>query len=102
MMLVKPNHTIFCAFQVLEAKNIRFYSNFSDENMGKKWGLSVAERAKIVTVEEEGYLGTQIAKKQKVSETVIHQTTVKFRNFGVFRTCTGLEIPGLPPKGMVT
>ena len=70
---------------VLEAKNIRFYSNFCARNMGKNRGLSVAERAKIDTLKEEGYLGRQISKKPKLSKTEIHQTTVKFRNFVNFQ-----------------
>ena len=32
----------------LEAKNIRFYLNFSAKNMGKKRGLFVAEREKFL------------------------------------------------------
>ena len=42
-------------FWFLEARNILFYSNFCAGNVGKKRGLSVAERAKIVTLNEEGY-----------------------------------------------
>ena len=38
--------SFFCAFLVLEAKNIRFHSNFGAENMGKKRAITVAERAK--------------------------------------------------------
>ena len=63
---------------VWEAKSIQFCSNFNAGNMGKKRGLSVAERAKIVTLNEEGYLGRQISRKLKLSETEIHQTTKKF------------------------
>ena len=58
------NDKMFCAFLVLEAKNIRFYSNFRVENIGKKRGLSVAERAKIVALNKKEYLGRQISKKK--------------------------------------
>ena len=53
--------------------------------MGKKRGLSVAERAKIVTLNEEGYSERQISKKLKFSKTAIHSAIVKFQNFGSFQ-----------------
>ena len=74
----------FCAFLVLEAKNNQFFSKFKAENMGKKRGLSVAESAKIVTLNEEGYSERQISKKLKFSKTAIHSAIVKFQNFGSF------------------
>ena len=52
----------------LEAKNIRFYSNFCAGNMGKKRELLVAERTKIVTLNEESYSERQVLKKLKRSK----------------------------------
>ena len=70
---------------VFEAKNIRFYSNFSAGNMGKKRGVSVAERSKIINLNKEGYSEKQILKKLKLSKTAIHQAIAKFRNFVSFQ-----------------
>ena len=70
--------------------------------MGKKRGLSVAVRSKIVTLHEEGYSERQISNRVKFSKTAVHQAIVKFRNLGVFKICTDPEDPGLPPKGMTT
>ena len=53
--------------------------------MGKKRGLSVAKRAKIVTLNKEGYSEQQISKKLKFSKTAIHQVIAKFQNFGSFQ-----------------
>ena len=54
---MKPiNDKIFCAFLVLEAQNVQFYSNFSAGNMGKNRRLSITKRAKIVTLNEEDSL----------------------------------------------
>ena len=50
MILVKPNDMIFWTYLILEAKNIRFYSNFSAGNMGKKRGVAVADRQKLLSV----------------------------------------------------
>ena len=61
--------------------------------MGKKRGLSVAERAKIVTFNEEGYSERQISKKLKFSKTAIHQAIVKFQNFGSFQDLHRSERP---------
>ena len=44
------------------SKNIWFFSNFNAINLGKMWELLVVERAKIVTLNEEGYLERQISK----------------------------------------
>ena len=48
--------------------------------MGKKRGLSVAERSKIVTLHEEGYSQRQISNRVKFSKTAVYQAIVKFRN----------------------
>ena len=53
--------------------------------MGKKRGLSVAERSKIVTLHEEGYSERQILNRVKFSKTAVHQAIVKFRNCGSFQ-----------------
>ena len=53
----------FVHFWFLEAKNISFYSNYSVGNIGKKRGLSGAERIKVVTVNEEAYSERQVLKK---------------------------------------
>ena len=47
--------------------------------------LSIVEREKFVTLNEEGYSERQIPKKLKFSETAIHQAIVRFRNFGSFQ-----------------
>ena len=70
---------------VLQAKDIQFYSNFSAGKMGKIRGLSVAERAKSVGVNEEGYSRMTISKKLKFSKIAIHRAIVKFQNFGSFQ-----------------
>ena len=51
-----------------------FYSNFSAGNIGKKRRLSVAERVKIVILNEEGYayLGRRISKKLRLGKTEIY------------------------------
>ena len=72
----------FCAFLVLKAKYIQFHSNFRAGKKGKIRGLSVAERAKSVALNEEGHSERQISKKLKFSKTAIYQANVKFRNFG--------------------
>ena len=53
--------------------------------MGKKRGLSVAERSKIVTLHEEGYSERQISNRVKFCKTAVHQAIVKFRNCGSFQ-----------------
>ena len=69
--------------------------------MGKTRRLSVAERAKIVTLNEEGYSERKISKKRlKFSGTAIHQTIAKFWEFSGL--VLGLEDPGLTPKGMIS
>ena len=75
----------------LENKNIQFFSNFYTGNMGKKRGLSVVERAKIVTLNEERYSERQ--KKLKFSKTAIHQAIVRFLNFGRFQDLYGSGRP---------
>ena len=60
------NNKIFCAFLILEAKNNQFFSNFKAENMSKIRGLSVAGRAKIVTLNEEGYSEVKMANFKKI------------------------------------
>ena len=70
--------------------------------MGKMRGLSVAETAKSIVLNEEEYSERQISKKLKFSKIAIHQAIVKFRNFGSFRTCTGQEDTRLTPKEMTT
>ena len=44
--------------------------------MGKMRGLTVAERAKSVALNEEGYSERQISKKLKFSKIAIHQAIV--------------------------
>ena len=61
--------------------------------MGKNRGLSVAERAKIIILKEEWYLGRQISKKLNLGKTEIHQTTVKFRKFVSFQDLHRSESP---------
>ena len=58
--------------------------------MGKKRGLSVAERSKIVTLNEEGYFRKTKFKKTK---TAIHQAIAKFRNFVSFQDLHRCENP---------
>ena len=70
--------------------------------MGKMRGLSVAETAKSIALNEEEYSERQISKKLKFSKTAIYQVIVKFRNFGNFQDCTDQEDPRLPPKEMTT
>ena len=53
--------------------------------MGEMRGLPVAERAKSVALNEEGYSERQISNKLKFSKTAIYQAMVKFRNFGSFQ-----------------
>ena len=76
----------FCAFLVLKAKYklIQFYSNFSDGKMGEMRGLSAAERAKNVALNDEGYSERQISKKLKFSKTAMYEANVKFQNFESF------------------
>ena len=89
MILVKPKRSDFFAhFWFKKQKLLGFmyiYSNSSVGNIGKKMGLSVAERAKIATVNKVGYLGRQISKKLKLRNTAIHQAIVIFRNFVSFQ-----------------
>ena len=59
--------------------------------MGKKTGISVAERAKIVTSNEEKY-----SERQSIRQLS------DFEILGVFSICTGLEDPWLPTKRMIT
>ena len=54
---------------------------FNSENIGKKRELSVVERGKIVTLNEEKYSERKISKVLKFSKTAIHQEIVKFQNF---------------------
>ena len=49
-------------FWFWKAKNIQFYSNFNAGNIGKQRELSVAERAKTVTLNEKGNSGRQASK----------------------------------------
>ena len=43
--------------------------------MGKKRGLSVTKRVKIVTLNKEEYSERKISKKLKFNKTAIHQAT---------------------------
>ena len=70
--------------------------------MGKKRGLSVAERAKSVALNEEGYLKRQIYFKIKFSKTAIHLVMVKFRGFGSFQDLHKSGRPWKPTEGMIT
>ena len=53
--------------------------------MGEMRGLSAAESAKSVALNDEGYSERQISKKLKFSKIAVHQANVKFRNFESFQ-----------------
>lgn len=52
--------------------------------MGKKASLSEVERAKIVTLHEEGYSERQISKRLAHSKTAVHEAIKKFQNYGMY------------------
>ena len=85
MLLVKPLMMRFCVKLFFGSKNIQFFSNFNAGNMDKKKGLSVVERVKTVTLNEERCSERQILKKLKFSKTAIHEAIVIFQNFGIFQ-----------------
>ena len=70
--------------------------------MVKKRGLSVVERVKIVTLNEEGYSESQKSKKMKFSKTAICQPIVRFQNFRSFQDLYRSGRPRVTPKKMIT
>ena len=68
----------FCVRFSFGSKNIHFFSKFNAENMGKNRGLSVVERTKIVTVNEERVFRKANIKKPKFSKIIIHQAIFRF------------------------
>ena len=70
--------------QVQEEIFLRVLRFIKSLKMGRKSSLTEVQRARIVLLNQEGYLERQISKAEKCSITAVHNALAKLKNSGSY------------------